>query len=181
MSFVIIGKGLVVAAVAATALVAGGHTPHPATDAAGSPADAKVVCHRLLQHAPARLKTDLRAARKLPKGEERRAAVRSIHKNALAGGYGTKVRSFVEHRKQRRAHWLKNAPAQLRQDLRSALKQPAGDQRKAALAKVWQSALGGSYGDQVQRRAQHRMVHHEACRAQRTSRQASASGSSQTS
>ncbi|MDQ6641020.1 MAG: hypothetical protein M3Y66_00795 [Actinomycetota bacterium] len=170
MSIVIIGKGLAVGVVAVTALLAGGTTQHATPDAAASTSSAKAACHGLFRHAPAALKKDLRAARQLPKGVERRAALKKIRKGALAGQYGAKVQQIAEHRKQRRAHWLKQAPAQLRQDLKAAVQLPAGAQRKAAVQAVWQSALDGTYGQKMQQRAQHRKAHHDACQAQRQQR-----------
>lgn len=177
MSILIIGKGLVAGAVAVTALVAGSGTPHAAVDARGAAAsgDAKVVCHRLWKNAPADLRKDLRALRALPQGDERRAAAKKIRKDALAGHYGSKVQAVAEHRKLRRAHWLRNAPDQLKQDLKAAAQKPAGSERRAALTEVWQSALEGTYGDQVQQRAEKRKAHHETCKAQREERRASRS------
>ncbi|MGI9156916.1 MAG: hypothetical protein ACR2FG_09805 [Marmoricola sp.] len=168
MSLVLIGKGLVVGAVAASALVAGGHTTQAADSSTAS--GQGVVCHRLLRHAPDQLKQDLRAARKLPEGEQRHTAVKAVRKEALAGHYGAKVRTVAEQRKQQRKHWRTNAPAQLKQDLRTARKLPAGDTRKAAVQTVRQSALDGTYGDTVKQRLEHRKAHREACQAQRQER-----------
>lgn len=175
MSIVIIGKGLVVGAVAATALVAGNATPHTPADA--SSADAKVACHRFAAHAPDELKKDLAAARKLPKGDERRSAVKKIHKDALGGHYGKAVQTFAQHRKEQRKlerkKLVEQAPAQLRADIKAARKHPA-DQRRAAILKVWKSALDGTYGDSVQqlvkKRVEHRKEHRAECKAQREER-----------
>ena len=178
MSIVIPGKGLAAAALAATTLVAGIGGNH-STGGAPSATDAKVVCHRLLQGAPAQLRQDLAAARKHPKGPERHAAVKKVRTDALAGDYGTKVQAVVEHRKEQRKHarrqLVKQAPQRLRQDLKAARHQPV-NQRRAAVRKVWKSALRGTYGDTVQKRLetrrQHRQAHREQCRAQRAARPA---------
>lgn len=171
MSVVLIGKGLVVGAVAAGALVAGGHTAQ-STDSptAATSAQTSTVCHRLHRHAPAQLKQELRAAHKQPKGPQRRAALKVIRKAALAGHYGATVQKVAEHRTQQRAHWRHNAPAQLKQDLRAARKLPAGEARMAARQKIRQSALDGTYGATVQQRLEHRKAHRDACQAQRKER-----------
>jgi len=179
MGIVVIGKVLAGGALAATTVVAGIGSTHSATTPTTG-TDSTVACHRLLKAAPAELKNDLAAARKLPKGgDARHAALKGIRKDALHGDYGTKVQTFAEHRKELRKRarkaLLEQAPEQLRQDLKAARKQPA-EQRRAAIQKVRKSALDGTYGKPVQqlleKRAENRKAHHQTCRAQRQERKA---------
>lgn len=49
-----------------------------------------------IEHAPADLKADLKAARHQPAGKERRAAVKAIWDKTLAGGYGTEPQTKAQ-------------------------------------------------------------------------------------
>jgi hypothetical protein len=169
-TLILLGKVAATGAIAAGALV-GGVTATHSTAAPTTTSGSKVHCQKY-RHAPAALKADLKKLRALPKGEARAAAAKQVRKDARAGKYGARVQRITERRKAARAAFLESAPAQLRTDLRAAAAKPAGPERRDALTSVWTSALKGTYGADVQARAEMRKDHRTACRAKRATRNA---------
>lgn len=147
--------------VAATVIGAGSIFTTTATGVA--PADPTIPCGAVWERLPDDLKHDLTALRGMTP-EERDAALRQIRHDALDGDYGGGVQHWAEHRDERRA-WLRtHLPAELKQDLRAALRLPAGE-RHDALVEVRDHALDGDYGAGVQRAAERLQERREACRA----------------
>lgn len=99
---------------------------------------------------PADLRDDLRHLRTLDPGRRPEAAAR-IWRDALTGDYGTSVQ--VRAREAQRRYLA--LPQQLRDDL-GQLRGLTPEKRHAGLLTIRDKALAGTYGDQVQRRAERR-------------------------
>jgi hypothetical protein len=140
-----------------TSLVVGAST---ATDDDGP----RVPCGAVWSHLPQDLREDLAAVRDLPAGE-RAEALRGIRRDALAGEYGERVEQVAERRVDRVRAVRRALPDELRADLRDA-RRLTGEQRADAFREVRDDALGGEYGEDVQRVAETVAQRREACGAQ---------------
>lgn len=141
-------------AAAGVALVFGtgvvGASAATATD--GSPSSSTCTFGQHLRQAwgkvPADLKTALKAARALPAGADRRAALTKIRDSALSGGYGeaTQVRAkwIADNRGK-----LRPLPDALKTDLKKLKGQSRADRIKG-LESIATKAVDGGYGATVQ-------------------------------
>lgn len=135
-------------------------TPTPTASASASSSPSTPDCNArgrlgaLWAKLPEQLRNDLKAARALPAGAERKAAFETIKNEALDGHYGTEVQTWAKNAGARLHGWFDRAPAALKQDVRAALQQPAGSAREAALKNVADKAAAGDYGTVVKDRAE---------------------------
>lgn len=142
------------ASASSTAPSTGPSTPHRST------------CHGRLEKLPDDLRSDLRAARKVPVGQ-RGPALRKIRLKALHGDDGTQAQRWSVHRIRHQARIAAHLPKDLRQDLRAVHHLP-GDQRRAARQGIRDKVLSGGYGKPAQQRLEKRRAHRAACHAQRS-------------
>jgi len=154
------------ALVAGSALIGASAQPGSPTSTTNvSGLDRPASCGLRFKRLPEELRADLVAAHALPVGE-RRPAVRRIVKAARAGDYGKRVQRVIQHRAELRRFVRSKLPADLRADLRRARDLPT-DERRAALKGIRTDALGGVYGERVQKFAEHRKEGRATCRANR--------------
>ncbi|RLV50880.1 hypothetical protein D9V37_02730 [Nocardioides mangrovicus] len=171
-TLILTGKVLGTAALATGAIVTGVTGVHSAGASSAATTKTAHCGHGFaLAKAPASLKTDLKAARQQPKGKERREALTKVRKEARQGHYGQATEIAVLKRENRRLHWRAQAPDALKAALKDAAQQPAGEQRKAAVAKVMSDAASGTYGEKVEKIAKKRAQRQDACQAKRQERQ----------
>ncbi len=100
----------------------------------------------------AKFRADLKAARALT-GEARTEAIKKVRTDAKAGKYGDKVEKRIDRRRERAGAIWKNAPKELRADLKAARAAAPAD-RPAKVHEVFAKALAGDYGDRAQKRAE---------------------------
>ncbi len=132
----------------ATAAFAAGTTPTASTTASSSTCAPGVA--RLLRELPAGLTTDLQHLRK-DTAANKPADRAAIKKKALAGGYGTRIERVARIAAGDRAKFAAALPASLKADLKTLRKDPAGsDARKQEAATIWNKALGGTYGSNIE-------------------------------
>ncbi|MFT4264741.1 MAG: hypothetical protein QM572_15260 [Nocardioides sp.] len=119
-----------------------------ATTASAASGYTCAVADFVLDRMPDRLRHDLEAlAGKTP--TEKLVGLRKIRRVALKGGYGPRARRWAEHRVHKVPSRL---PADLRKDVAAARALPV-DQQAAAYQEIWQKALAGGYGENVQKAA----------------------------
>ncbi|MHC3467441.1 hypothetical protein ACYF6T_01890 [Streptomyces sp. 7R007] len=99
---------------------------------------------------PADLRADLEKLRTMDPPQRQQEAAR-IWQDALAGRYGTRVRTRAETAQRR----FRALPEQLRQDL-TRLRGLTGDARDEQRTAIRDKALAGGYGEQVRRWAERR-------------------------
>ncbi len=134
----------------------------PATAAAGQAADDEpTACERLWAAFPDQLQEDIRAAVRQPL-RERRADLREIRRDALAGGYGEQVQEWAQRVKERRIELWQEFPEELKADVRAALALPLRQQRRAMVV-IRHAALQGEYGEWVQGLAERRQAFVQGC------------------
>lgn len=160
-----VATGILTTGLAATGVGALTHADATTTHSASKAPSAQVRCAPL-KKLPARLRTDLRAARALPAGQ-RGPALRAMREKALHGDYGSTAQRWAEHRIRHHARVAAHLPKDLRQDLRSVHKLPVA-QRPAARKAIRAKVIAGGYGATAQKRAEKVAAHRAACRAQRT-------------
>lgn len=100
----------------------------------------------------ARFRADLKAARELT-GQARIDAVKKIRADAKSGKYGDKVEKRFDRKHNHAAAIWKNAPKELKADLKAARTAPPAD-RAAKMHEIFTKALAGDYGDKAQKRAE---------------------------
>lgn len=94
---------------------------------------------------PTNLRADLKSARELKPGTERREALKKIRAKSLDGGYGAGVEARAEWRKDHRGEKLRPLPDGLKSDLKTLHSTP--NSGKAAEAeKIADTAVSGGYG-----------------------------------
>lgn len=120
-------------------------------------------CGSLLDRLPGELREDLEAARALPPGEDRFAALKEIAQGARDGDYGSGVEEFADRRNDHRKELWNRLPAELRDDLRQLRDLPT-DERGAAVEELRESALAGEYGTLVQQFAERVQQRRDECR-----------------
>ncbi|MGZ8745195.1 MAG: hypothetical protein ACXWXO_19945 [Nocardioides sp.] len=162
----VVGGVLAGAIVGGSALVGASAQPGsgPASSNADNAAAGARPCGALLDRLPDDLKADLQAARALPPGDERLAALKEIAKAARDGDYGAGVEKLAERRFDHRKELWSRLPAELRADL-GVLRDTPADERKAALEEIRKSALAGDYETLVEQFAKHRQERRDECRA----------------
>jgi hypothetical protein len=97
---------------------------------------------------PAELRTDLKAARALKPGTERRAALKKIQATSLDGGYGAAVQARAEWRKDHKGD-LRPLPDALKADLKTLHSTPKKG-KVAEAEKIADKAVAGGYGASVE-------------------------------
>ncbi|QNE47408.1 phage portal protein [Glaciihabitans sp. INWT7] len=98
---------------------------------------------------PSELRTDLKAARALKPGADRRDALKKIEANAIDGGYGAGVEVRAEWRKDHRGDKLRPLPESLKADLKTLHATPKAAQGAEA-QKIADTAVAGGYGATIE-------------------------------
>lgn len=96
---------------------------------------------------PVELRADVKAAKALKPGTERRAAVQKIRAKALDGGYGAVVEMRAQWRKDHRGEKLRPLPDSLKADLKTLHSTPA---KIAQAEKIADTAVAGGYGATIE-------------------------------
>ena len=99
--------------------------------------------------APADLRADLKAAKALKPGTDRRAALKKIQAKALDGGYGAAVEVRAEWRKDHRRGKLRPLPKSLKADLKTLHSTPKSG-KSAEAEKIADAAVAGGYGATIE-------------------------------
>ena len=94
---------------------------------------------------PTNLREDLRSARELKHGTERREALKKIRAKSLDGGYGAGVEARAEWRKDHRGEKLRPLPDSLKADLKTLHSTPKSG-KAAEAEKIADTAVSGGYG-----------------------------------
>ena len=94
---------------------------------------------------PTNLRADLRSARELKPGTERREALKKIKAKSLDGGYGAGVEVRAEWRKDHRGEKLRPLPDSLKADLKTLHSTPKSG-KAAEAEKIADTAVSGGYG-----------------------------------
>jgi len=98
---------------------------------------------------PTDLRADLKAARELKSGTERRAALKKIQAKALDGGYGAGVEARAEWRKDHPGQKLRPLPDKLKADLKTLHSTPRSG-KLAEAEKIADTAVAGGYGSTIE-------------------------------
>lgn len=98
---------------------------------------------------PADLRADLKSAKALKPGTERRDAVKKIQAKALDGGYGAGVEARAEWRKDHRGVKLRPLPDSLKTDLKTLHSTPKSG-KVAEAEKIADTAVAGGYGATIE-------------------------------
>ena len=98
-----------------------------------------------LRVVPTNLRADLKSAKQLKPGTERREALKKIEAKSLDGGYGTGVEARAEWRKDHHGEKLRPAPDSLKADLKTLHSTPKSG-KAAAEEKIADTAVSGGYG-----------------------------------
>ncbi|CAN5498842.1 hypothetical protein BH10ACT4_BH10ACT4_00460 [soil metagenome] len=98
---------------------------------------------------PAELRADLKAARALKPGTERRDALKKIRATALDGGYGPAVEARAQWRKDHPGDKLRPVPANLKADLTTLHSTPKSG-KAAEAEKIADTAVSGGYGSTIE-------------------------------
>ncbi len=96
---------------------------------------------------PAQLRTDLEAAKKLPAGAQRDAALKAVLDKAAAGAYGDRAKKVATRIEKRDGKLWAKVPATLKTDLTAIVNADAGQPTLDAAANVFDKAVSGAYGD----------------------------------
>jgi hypothetical protein len=96
---------------------------------------------------PVQLRTDLEAAKKLPAGAQRDAALKAVLDKAAAGAYGDKTKKVATRIEKRDGKLWAKLPAALKTDLTAIVNADAGQSTLDATANVFDKAVSGAYGD----------------------------------
>ena len=96
---------------------------------------------------PAQLRTDLEAAKKLPAGPQRDAALKAVVDKAAGGAYGKKAQKVGTRIEKRDGKLWAKLPAALRTDLTAIVNADPGQPTLDATARVFDKATSGGYGD----------------------------------
>lgn len=102
---------------------------------------------RLWLALPKQLRADLEAAKKLPAGDQRNAALKAVVDKAAKGAYGDKAQKVAERIQKRDGKGWEKLPDALRTDLLAVLNADAGKATLDAAATVVDKAAAGTYGD----------------------------------
>jgi hypothetical protein len=147
-------RGVAVSAGLALALGTGGLAANAAT--APTPVSTSAASCSFGEHlisawrtVPSELRSDLKAARALKPGADRRDALKKIRAKAIDGGYGAAVEARAEWRKDHRGDKLRPLPATLKADLKTlhaTPKQAKGAERQ----KIADTAVAGGYGATIE-------------------------------
>lgn len=114
--------------------------------------------------APEALRADLREAWGLTPGSDRREALGQIRKQMRQGDYGDAVQAFAENRLKGWLEFWRDAPPELRTDIKALRGVEPGEARRAAERAILDSMLVGDYGAEMAQRAQHLVDHFKECR-----------------
>jgi hypothetical protein len=96
---------------------------------------------------PAQLRTDLEAAKKLPAGAQRDAALTSVLDKAAGGAYGDRAKRVATRIEKRDGKLWAKLPAALKTDLTAIANADPGQPSLDAAANVFDKASSGAYGD----------------------------------
>ncbi|HEY8662804.1 MAG TPA: hypothetical protein VIL68_04235 [Propionibacteriaceae bacterium] len=96
---------------------------------------------------PAQLRTDLEAAKKLPAGAQRDAALKAVLDKAAGGAYGEKAQKVATRIEKRGGKLWGKLPAALKTDLTAIVNADPGQPTLDAAAGVFDKATSGAYGD----------------------------------
>jgi hypothetical protein len=96
---------------------------------------------------PAQLRTDIEAAKKLPTGTQRDAALKAVLDKAATGAYGDRAKKVATRIEKRDGKGWAKLPAALTTDLTAIVNADPGQPTLAAAANVFDKAVSGSYGD----------------------------------
>jgi hypothetical protein len=100
---------------------------------------------------PAQLRTDLKAAKKLPAGAQRDAALKAVLDKAAGGAYGDRAKKVATRIEKRDGKLWSKLPAALQTDLKAVVNADAGQPTLDAAAGVFDKATSGAYGDIAQK------------------------------
>ena len=98
---------------------------------------------------PADLRSDLKAAKAMKPGKDRRADLVKIHDKALDGGYGAGVEAKAEWLKAHPGERLRPLPDNLKADLKAMRADPKS-KKVADLNAIADKAVAGTYGTKVE-------------------------------
>jgi len=144
--------GVAVAAGLALALGTGGLAANAAPAPVGTSSSGCSFGQHLVsawKTVPVELRADLKAAKALKSGTERRAALKKIQARALDGGYGAAVEVRAEWRKDHRGETLRPLPDRLKTDLKTLRSTPKSA-KVAEAEKIADAAVAGGYGATIE-------------------------------
>ena len=98
---------------------------------------------------PTELRADLKSARGLKPGAERREALKKIQVKSRGGGYGAGVEARAEWRKDHPGEKLRPLPATLKADLKTLHSTPKSG-KVAEAEKIADTAVAGGYGATIE-------------------------------
>jgi hypothetical protein len=146
--------GVAVSAGLAIAIGTGGLAANAATTPA--PVSTRAASCSFGQHlvsawrtVPSDLRADLKSAKALKPGTDRRAALKKIQAKALDGGYGAAVEARAEWRKDHKGEKLRPLPEKLKADLKTLHSTPKSG-KLAEAEKIADTALAGGYGSTIE-------------------------------
>ncbi len=102
---------------------------------------------RIYKALPAQLRADLEAAKKLPAGAQRDAALKAVLDKAATGAYGERSQKVATRIEKRDGKLWAKLPAALRTDLTAIVNVDPGQPALDATAAVFDKAISGGYGD----------------------------------
>ncbi|MHB1009996.1 MAG: hypothetical protein ACYC1E_12325 [Propionibacteriaceae bacterium] len=95
---------------------------------------------------PQALRSDLEAAKSLPAGQARDAALMSVLHKAASGSYGPRLAKVASRIERRDGRLWQRLPADLRTDLVAVVSADPGQPTLDAAANVYSHAVSGEYG-----------------------------------
>ena len=98
---------------------------------------------------PPGLRSDLKAAKAMAPGKDRRADIAKIHEKALDGGYGAGVEAKAQWLKAHPDDRLRPLPTNLKADLKAMRADPKSKKLSDAAA-IAAKAVAGTYGSKVE-------------------------------
>ena len=101
----------------------------------------------IYKRLPAQLRTDLEAAKKLPAGAQRDAALKAVLDKAATGAYGDRAKKLATRIEKRDGKLWARLPAALTTDLTAIVTADPGQPTLDEAANVFDKASSGAYGD----------------------------------
>ena len=156
--------GIAAAALAVTGLVAvplataqTTAQPVPAATPTTSPSTSACTTAQhldwLWKRVPGNLRADISAAKQLPAGAQRDAALKAVLDKAASGAYGHRAQKVATRIEKRDGKLWAKLPAGLQTDLTAVVNADPGQPTLDAAATVFDKASSGAYGDLAKKAA----------------------------
>jgi hypothetical protein len=101
----------------------------------------------LWKRVPEKLRADITAAKQLPAGAQRDAALKKVLDNAATGAYGERATRVATRIEKRDGKLWSKLPAALQTDVTAVVNAAPGQPTLDAAAGVFDKASSGAYGD----------------------------------